>query len=214
VDAKTLSIRSATSADIAPLAAVLARSFYDDPPFAWVLPDPRSRMVRLERIFATILRAEISGHGISGHDAVDVAVSGDRLAGGAIWMPPGGWPPGIREQLVTLPSYLRALGRRFPAGSNLTGALARVHPREPHWYLSTIGVEPDCQGRGIAGSLLRPRLRVCDRTGQPAYLESSKPGNVPLYQHFGFQSTGTPALPDGAPVITAMWRSPGPPDVE
>jgi GNAT superfamily N-acetyltransferase len=209
VDAKTLSVRPATSADIAPLAGVLARAFYDDPPFAWVLPDPKTRLSRLDRLFAIMLRGEIPGHG-----AVEVAWSGDRIVGGAIWMPPGSWPPGVREQLVALPRYLRTLGRRFAAGSNLTGALARAHPREPHWYLSTIGVEPDDQGRGIAGSLLRSRLRVCDQTGQPTYLESSKPGNVPLYRHFGFQPTGTLVLPEGAPPVTAMWRPPGPPDVE
>jgi GNAT superfamily N-acetyltransferase len=208
VDATTLSVRPAAATDIAPLATVLARAFYDDPPFVWVLPDPKTRLSRLERLFVTMLRGEIP------HGLVAVAWRGDRIVAGAIWMAPGGWPPGMREQLVALPSYLRTLGRRLRAGSGLTGALARAHPHEPHWYLSTIGVDPDYQGRGIAGSLLRPRLRACDQSGQPAYLESSKPGNVPLYRHFGFQPTGTPALPAGAPVITTMWRPPGPPDVE
>jgi len=206
--AQTLSLRPATSADVTPLASMLARAFYDDPPFVWVLPDRRTRQVRLERLFVAMLRGEIPGRG-----TVEVAWSGKRIAAGAIWLPPGGWPPGIWEQLVALPRYLRALGRRFTAGSDLTQALARVHPHEPHWYLSTIGVDPEYQGRGIAGSLLRSRLQVCDQTGQPAYLESSKPGNVPLYRHFGFQTTGTPISPGGAPVITAMWRPPAPPDV-
>jgi len=31
---------------------------------------------------------------------------------------------------------------------------------------------------------------------------------VPLYAHLGFEATGTPALPSGAPVVTAMWRAP------
>jgi GNAT superfamily N-acetyltransferase len=208
VDATTLSVRPAAAADIAPLAAVLARAFYDDPPFIWVLPDPKTRLSRLERLFVTMLRGEVP------HGAVEVASSGDRIVAGAVWMPPGGWPPGIGEQLVALPRYVRTLGRRLRAGSGLTEALARAHPREPHWYLSTIGVDPGYQGRGIAGSLLRSRLRACDQTGQPAYLESSKPGNVPLYRHFGFQPTGTPSLPRGAPVVTTMWRPPGSPDVE
>jgi hypothetical protein len=38
------------------------------------------------------------------------------------------------------------------------------------------------------------------------YLESTEAANVPLYQHFGFEPTGPMALPDGAPVITPMWR--------
>jgi GNAT superfamily N-acetyltransferase len=203
MDAQTLSVRPAVRADIAPLATVLARAFYDDPPFAWVLPDPATRQTRLERIFVTMLRPEIPGEG-----TVEVAWSGDRIAGGAIWMAPGRWPPGIGEQLAALPGYVRALGRRFRAGADLTGALAKAHPHDPHWYLSVIGVDPGDQGRGIAGSLLRSRLRHCDAAGLPAYLESSKPGNVPLYGHFGFRTAGTPDLPRGAPVITTMWRPP------
>jgi hypothetical protein len=42
--------------------------------------------------------------------------------------------------------------------------------------------------------------------GLPAYLESSKLEDVPLYQHFGFHVTGPLALPEGAPVVNTMWR--------
>jgi hypothetical protein len=41
----------------------------------------------------------------------------------------------------------------------------------------------------VASVLLRSRLARCDEAGMPAYLESSKPGNVPLYEHFGFEVT-------------------------
>jgi len=55
---------------------------------------------------------------------------------------------------------------------------------------------------------LRSRLDQCDRDQQPAYLEATKATGVPLYQHFGFEPTGNPALPAGAPPMTAMWRPP------
>jgi acyl-CoA synthetase (AMP-forming)/AMP-acid ligase II len=42
----------------------------------------------------------------------------------------------------------------------------------------------------------------------PAYPQATKPASVPLYQHFGFAPAATPATPDGAPVITTMWRPP------
>jgi hypothetical protein len=38
---------------------------------------------------------------------------------------------------------------------------------------------------------------------------SSKLENVPLYQHFGFHVTSTLGLPEGAPVVTTMWRPGG-----
>jgi ribosomal protein S18 acetylase RimI-like enzyme len=109
---------------------------------------------------------------------------------------------------VALTGYVRAFGRRTRRAAGLVQALSKAHPREPHWYLYAIGVDPDRQGQGVAGMLLRSRLRRVDEAGLPAYLESSKLTNVPLYEHFGFEVTGTPPLPGGAPVITAMWRHP------
>ncbi len=199
----SVTIRPAARADVRPLAAVLARAFHDDPPIMWMLPQPATRQSRTRRMFATILRTEALGHG-----AVEVACAGAEILGGAVWLPPGHWRPSALQQLRAMPGYARALGGRVGHASMLAQALASAHPREPHWYLYVIGVDPARQGSGIAGTLLRSRLRHCDRAGQPAYLEASKPASVPLYQHFGFQPTGTPPLPDGAPVLTAMWRPP------
>ena len=203
MDSDAVSVRPATSADVGPLAEVLARAFYDDPPFVWMLPDPGTRHVRARRLFATILRTEALGHG-----GVEVAVQDSAIVGGTIWLPPGHAQPGTIRLLLSVPGYAHALGRRLGPASQLLTAVGRVHPREHHWYLYVIGVEPALQGQGVASSLLRSRLRRCDLERQPAYLESSKVTNVPLYEHFGFRPTGTPALPAGAPVITAMWRAP------
>lgn len=203
VDTQQVSVRAAGPADVRPLADVLARAFYDDPPFVWMLPEPRTRHIRARRLFATILRSEALRHG-----GVEVAVQDGAIVGGTIWLPPGHSHPTTSQQLLSLPGYIHALGRRLGPASVFLSALTRAHPREPHWYLYVIGVEPARQSQGIASSLLRSRLRRCDLDGQPAYLESSKVTNVPLYEHFGFRPTGTPALPDGAPIITAMWRPP------
>jgi GNAT superfamily N-acetyltransferase len=198
-----VTVRPAASADIRPLATVMARAFFDDPPFVWMLPEAGTRQARTKGLFATTLRTEALRY-----RAVEVACADGAIVGGAIWFPPGHWQPTVLDQLRALPGYARALGRRIGPASVLLTSLARAHPRDPHWYLYAIGVDPGSQGRGVAGSLLRSRLQRCDQAGEPAYLESSKTTNVPLYQHFGFQPTGTPPLPDGAPVITAMWRPP------
>jgi hypothetical protein len=66
-------------------------------------------------------------------------------------------------------------------------------------------------GRWAPGVQLRTLLgfaRAFGQAGEPAYLESSKLANVPLYQHFGFEPTEPTTMPDGAPVITPMWRVP------
>jgi GNAT superfamily N-acetyltransferase len=151
--------------------------------------------------FATLVRTEALRHG-----AVEVACLDGAIVGAAVWYPPGGWTAAI--QLRTALGFVRAFGRRLGRASALATAMARAHPRQPHWYLYAIGVDPAHQGSGAGGRLLRSRLHRCDQSGEPAYLESSKLANVPLYQHFGFEPTGSMELPEGAPVLTPMWRAP------
>ena len=69
-------MRPATSADVKPLVAVMARAFYDDPPFIWVLPDPATRLERAHRAFATLTRGEALAHG-----GLDIALTGSEIAG-------------------------------------------------------------------------------------------------------------------------------------
>ncbi len=192
-------MRTATAADVKPLAAVMARAFYEDPPFIWMLPDPSTRLKRSRRFYAALARGEAFACG-----GIDVALVGAEVAGATIWRPPGHWET---ERLRTALRIVRAFGRRTRAAAGLAQAMSRAHPREPHWYLFAIAVDPAWQGTGVASALLRPRLDLCDRDGLPAYLESSKPASVPLYQHFGFEPTGHPDLPEGAPPLTAMWRA-------
>lgn len=199
-----ISVRTARTADVRELARVLGRAFFDDPPFVWMLPDERSRERRAAGVFRTILRSQAMRYG-----GVDVACDGAVIVGGAIWLPPGHWAPTVGEQLRSLPGYARALGRGMGRASGLAAAIVKHHPREEHWYLYAIGVDPARQGQGIASALLRSRLARCDADAMPAYLESTKSGNVPLYEHFGFEVTETLNPPRGAPPHTAMWRSPG-----
>jgi GNAT superfamily N-acetyltransferase len=194
-----ISVRAAGAADVRPLAEVLARAFEDDPPFVWMLPDERSRLARNRRFFETVVRTEALAFG-----GVEVACVDGVIVGGAVWYPPGRWTAAM--SLRTALGFVRTFGRRLGRASALSTAMARAHPHQPHWYLYAIGVDPARQGSGAGGALLRSRLAHCDQDGQSAYLESSKLANVPLYQHFGFESTGTMELPAGAPALTPMWR--------
>jgi len=199
-----VALRPATSDDVDALAAVLARAFSDDPPMVWLLPDPATRLGRLTRMFVTIIGIESLPYG-----GVDIAYASKEILGGAIWMPPGHWQPGLLGKIRAAPGHWRAVATAEIRAARMGHALSRAHPKEPHWYLKSIGIDPACQGRGAAGLLLRPRLEHSDRDGQPAYLEASKPELVPLYERFGFRRTGNVGMPAGAPVLTKMWRAPG-----
>ena len=73
--------RTATKDDAGSLAAVLARAFADDPPCAWILRNGKDRTKRLDRLFLTTLRADAMRNA----GAVEVAISGGQVVGGAIW---------------------------------------------------------------------------------------------------------------------------------
>jgi len=196
-------VRPATQADVPVLAAILARAFDDDPPLMWLLPDPATRLDRVTRMFATVIGIESLRYG-----GVDVVCAGGKILGGAIWLPPGHPRAGFREQIRAVPNHVRVLAAALVRAARYGRALEGAHPKEPHWYLKAVGIDPAWQGLGLASLLLRSRLNRCDRDGQSAYLEAGKPDGVPMYEHFGFRRMGNLGMPEGAPLMTAMWRTP------
>jgi GNAT superfamily N-acetyltransferase len=142
---------------------------------------------------------------------VEVASDGSAIGAAALWDPPGRWKHSLREQLMMMPSFIRGFGLRMTVGRKLNELLERMkqqHPEEPHWYLAVIGSDTAVRGKGFGQVLMRSRLDRVDAEHAPAYLESSKPENVPYYQRFGFEVTGEIVLPDGGPTLWPMWRPP------
>jgi GNAT superfamily N-acetyltransferase len=185
--------RQATDGDVRSLASTLARAFHNDPVMTWLFgerPGPRH--------FAS----EARRHGRRGQ----VLTSGDH-AGVAFWDPPGLWRATWPQVVRSAPVILPAVGPRILRAAKALDRIDRAHPREHHWYLAVLGTDPPQQGRGVATALVDPVLERCDREGLGAYLESSKPANVPYYERFGFSVTGQIDLPSGPPVWP-MWRNP------
>ena len=154
-------------------------------------------------MFATVIGIESLRYG-----GVDVVCVGGKILGGAIWLPPGHPRAGFREQIRAVPNHVRVLAAALVRAARYGRALEGAHPKEPHWYLKAVGIDPAWQGLGLASLLLRSRLNRCDRDGQSAYLEAGKPDGVPMYEHFGFRRMGNLGMPEGAPLMTAMWRTP------
>ena len=90
----------------------------------------------------------------------------------------------------------------------LLNLINSMHPSEPHWYLATLGTDPDFQGKGIGSSLLRPVLDHCDAEGWPAYLESSKERNIPFYFRHGFTVVREVPLPVAGPTSGRCGATP------
>lgn len=85
--------------------------------------------------------------------------------------------------------------------------MGSYHPQEPHWYLPLIGVDPTHHGQGYGSALMQHALLSCDRDHTPAYLESSNPRNIPLYQRHGFEALGT-IQARASPPLFPMIRKP------
>lgn len=195
--------RPARKDDVGELSRTLARAFYDDPVMIWLLPDEKARTEQLCRLFTTMTRHHHLGRG-----GVQVACGGPGVGAAALWDPPNQWQETRRAQLAMTPTFIRVFGLRSMRGRAVQELMKGVHPDEPHWYLAVIGSDPTVRGRGFGQVLMRSRLDRCDAEYCPAYLESSKPENVPYYERFGFTVTGEIKLPDGGPTLWPMWREP------
>lgn len=194
-------VRPAVDSDLAALTATLARAFDDDPFINWMAMQDRRRARRVFEVMEMSLRDLTFPYG--------EVYTTDGAQGGALWTPPGKWHLGLLQQLMMLPRLARVTSwKRFLTVSSGFTALERKHPAAPHYYLAVLGVDTEMQGRGLGGQLMRPVLDKCDSEHLPAYLESSKEKNVPLYERNGFKVTEKYQVSNGGPPMWLMWRDP------
>eukprot|EP00397_Hematodinium_sp_SG-2012_P058509 GEMP01074081.1.p1 GENE.GEMP01074081.1~~GEMP01074081.1.p1 ORF type:complete len:336 (+),score=37.86 GEMP01074081.1:125-1132(+) len=97
----------------------------------------------------------------------------------------------------------------------LTRDLHEKHASSPHFYLSTLAVHPDMQGKGLGGKLLRALNQAADRARIPCYLETTGERNVAIYQKYGYKVMENVRLEIEADVdtwpasiLTTMLREP------
>ena len=190
----TPTIRTATAADVEPTIAAMVLAFSADPPARWAYPDPQQYL----SYYPHFVRA-FSGQAFAHQSAYYL----EGYAGAALWLPPAVQPD---------EDALSALLQRTVAAPVLSDVLAvieqmgRYHPSEPHWYLSLLGVDPIHQNQGYGSALLWHALIPCDRDHTLAYLESSNPRNIPLYERHGFELLGTIQVGTSPPIFPMLRR--------
>jgi ribosomal protein S18 acetylase RimI-like enzyme len=194
------------TADVVPAGAerledyvdLFARTFADDEIVTWPFPAGdvdervRAQFVPLGRGFA------------EAHWLWEVRPA----AGFAGWVPPEG-----AERLLEITEGslegLRPLtdddGARFVM---LWDWIEEHLPEEPHWFLDHIAVSPEHQGEGIGKALIRFGLDRAERDGTCAFLETSREGNVGLYEHLGFRVVHAADAPGGGPFLWFMRWDP------
>jgi GNAT superfamily N-acetyltransferase len=184
---------------------MLVRAFEDDPVSNFMFDGVRRRARGLHSFFTSQLRHQYLPHG-------HVYVTED-LSGAALWGPPGRARHPLAELVQLIPTGTFLLSRHTIGALRLMFTVESLHPTEPHWYLFTLGADPHRQGQGVGSALLRSMLTQVDEAGEPAYLESSKERNVPLYARFGFEVIDQIPSRSGSPPIWRMWREPRVPEI-
>lgn len=181
------------------VADILADAFAEDPCMNWVVPH-------------TALYPAFYRHLVSGLYLQHQLVFTDSQArSAALWLPPGAshqLPGGINQLGLVLRLLWHSGTQVLPRIRQVEEVMTRRHPQDPHYYLHAIGARRDCQGQGLGSALLKHGTRRCDDEGMPAYLESSSPRNVPLYERHGFEVQATEPIGAGGPPMFFMWREP------
>jgi len=191
----SIEIRSAGLDEIPQTVACIVAAFITDPisRFAW--PSPHQHLE-----FMPLLTRTFAGRSFE-HGTADVTA---EFCGAGLWLPPGVHPDGDALERVfrdtAKPEHL----------DDLLATLEKMdewHPDEDHWYLPLVGVDPNAQGQGLGGALMRHGTARCDKDGVLAYLESSNSRNISLYERHGFEAM-TQIQIGAAPLITPMLRQP------
>lgn len=184
-----------TTADQDPALAVMVLAFSTDPAVRWLYPDPQQYLTH----FPKLIRA-FAGQAF----AQGTAYSSAGYTGAALWLAPGVQPD--EQALIAL--LQQSLAERNQADVLATiEQMGNYHPREPHWYLPLIGVDPLHQRQSYGSALMRHALRACDQDHTPAYLESTNPANIPFYERHGFEVLGTIQV-GASPPLFPMRRPP------
>jgi ribosomal protein S18 acetylase RimI-like enzyme len=184
-----------TERDRKSMIDVITLGFSSDPMTRWTLPTAALYLEVMPELVAAF-----GGKAFARGSAYCV----DDVGGAALWLPPGVEPDSERLGALIAehapPQVQKDVDGVFEQ-------MAKFHPHEPHWYLPLIAVDPARQGQGLGAALLKQALVRCDTDGLPAYLESSNPRNITLYERHGFAILGR-IQSGSSPMVTPMLRTP------
>ena len=131
-------------------------------------------------------------------------VCGD-FKGAALWLPPA---QESDEERFIREVEANVLPERHETLFRVLEEMEDYHPHGDCWYLPLIAVDPVYQNQGIGSQMMKYALDKVDSDALPAYLESSNPKNISLYERYGFEIMGRIQIAD-APPIHPMIREKG-----
>jgi GNAT superfamily N-acetyltransferase len=198
---RAIDVREAAADAVPKVAAVLADAFIHDPVFTWLLPGSLRLHARLRTMFA----AEMEQYVLPNEGTVWTTPA---LDGAVTELPPGAWEMPRTATGKQALKWMLAFGRRLPLAIRVQQAIEVRHPREPNFYVRTVGVRTALQGQGVGSALMQPTLQRADSAGLPTYIEASSERSAALYERLGFVHMDVLELPQGGPPLWLMRRPP------
>ena len=179
---------------------VLGRAFSEDPLWSVLTSDTKLR----GSMFTGAARMVTAGGGM-------VETTPD-IEAVALWMPPGrklGIAAFIRSGFAPLRWLVRTPWqdlRRLGALPREVDKQREVLIPEPHWSLEVLGVDPDCQRRGLGSALVQVGIRRADNDNVPTYVDTTEEDNLGFYARFGFEVRKEIAVTDLEAPLWMMIR--------
>ncbi len=165
---------------------MLAESFRDYPVMRFILGESADYDLRLDTLVGFFTDARV----LRGEPLLGVEDGEGLVAAAMISYPQVSSPPelaGVREETwATLGPDARARYESFGA------AASEFDVDRPHIHLNMIGVRGRGRGQGLGRLLLDHvhRMSAGSPSSEGVTLSTEDPGNVPLYEYFGYEIVG------------------------
>jgi ribosomal protein S18 acetylase RimI-like enzyme len=199
----TIDIRRATIGDTDNIVTTLVRAYVEDPfmkEYYWRHAESYEKSA--DMVYRTTIEMIVKE---SNHQLL---ISDDGK-GVAFWYAPNAYKVNVLQVIAWLPRIIRHFGfKSLKPIMNTFQSMDKHRPKEAHYYLNCIGIDPDHRGKGIGSALMNTILERCDRERCGAYLESTTETRQGFYKKFGFELVTKIDIPKGTVPLWSMWRAP------
>jgi len=197
-------MRLLTAAEKKQAITLMVRAFYNDPAWIYVIPRSRQREKALTVLYHNYIAFRIGNRQVFG--------IGDPLLGLAVWDFPGtdqSSAGGLVEMNPVKKIFTPGMGaftRRLKQMMQAAETLKKPFVQGAHYYLETLAIAPEVQGRGLASKLVRPVLARADTQSCFVYLDTFNGSHLALYKHYGFIYLEQHALPQSGLQLWLLKR--------
>lgn len=170
------------------LSQSLGRAFMEDPIWTAYVPDPEERKKMLPLMFEFLMHL--------GNRYGEVWSPDQSLGGVAIWFPRKTADTGFFHMLFTglvfkslklMKEHGKTMQKLQKEMKVISKDRRRIMKGRDYLYLTCIGVDPEHQGKGQGGAILKHLFDQSKKKGVPVYLETETENNVKMYKSYGFE---------------------------